>query len=221
MYYFASDIHLGAGSDFVKIFTEIIDRGDEVLCVTMSSGLSGTYSCANLAAKTVGGRIAVVDSGTTACGLYMLVDEAVNMVRSGLSLEDIVKNLNIISEKIVTIFSVDNLKPLRDGGRLLLNSEPSTTLSTRPILQVKSKLDFITNIKGTKARIKALTQAIPSSARRIFVMSTGTTDTREVETILQERFPKTKIHLRVLGPVLTAHLGTDGVIGISYITRAE
>ncbi len=205
-----------ACDDFVQAFSRITSQGNEVLCITLSSGLSGTFSCANLASKSVAGKIAVVDSSTTACGMHLLIDEAVNMIVSGYSLDDIVENLDVIKDKITTTFSVENLKPLRDGGRLLLNSEPSTTLNTRPILKVDTKLDFITNVRGHKARIDAITWSVPNSARRIFVMTTGQTDTKEIEEILTQRFPKTKIHLRQLGPVITIHLG-EGAFGIAYI----
>ena len=57
---------------FIPVFRELIRGGFEVLCVVLSSRLSGTYSSACIAAREVDAeRIAVVDSLTTAGGLWL------------------------------------------------------------------------------------------------------------------------------------------------------
>ena len=61
---------------FSGIFREELLRGGEVLCITLSSRLSGIYNSAALAAKQVGDRVHVFDSRLTAGGLYLLVRRA-------------------------------------------------------------------------------------------------------------------------------------------------
>lgn len=201
---------------FSRVFDEYTQNGGEVLCITLSGALSGTYSSAVRAAANFGNRVRVVDSGTTNGGLHLLVDEAVNMLVAGLSLDEICRNLEDIKKKIHTVFSVESLEPLRRGGRLVVNRAANTTLNTRPILTLLDNIQLIGNVRGIKPRVNALASAVPDTARRIFVMKTEGADTTALEAALSARFPHVKIHLRTVGPVLTVHLG-EGALGVAYI----
>ena len=69
---------------FFNAFQRLRRAGYEVLCITISSRLSGTYANAVLAAKELGGgHIEVVDSLTTCSGLYLLIREARKRIREG------------------------------------------------------------------------------------------------------------------------------------------
>ena len=64
-------------SAFMSTFEEIRSAGHQVLCLTISSRLSGTYSNAAIAARELGGTdISVVDSRTTAGGLLLMARAA-------------------------------------------------------------------------------------------------------------------------------------------------
>lgn len=203
---------------FSKIFEELTAGGGEVLCITLSGALSGTYSSAYHAAEPFGDKVRVIDSGTVNGGLHLLVDEAVNMVVGGLPLSEICKNLSEIKKKIGTVFTVESLEPLKKGGRLVVTGSANTTLNSRPLLTLFDNIQFIGNMRGTKSRVRALVSRVPDSARRIFLMKTEGADTTAVESALSAKFPHVKIHLRTVGPVLTVHLG-EGAIGVAYISR--
>lgn len=210
--------HQPAPYAFSRVFEECTENGGQVLCITLSGALSGTYSSALRAAQSLGDNVRVVDSGTVNGGAHLLVDEAVNMVVGGLGLDEICANLEEIKRKIFMIFTVETLEPLRKGGRLVVNRSANTTLNTRPILTLVDNIQLIGNVRGIKPRVNALTTAVPDNVRRIFVMKTEGADTAPVEAVLSARFPHIKIHLRTVGPVLTAHLG-EGALGIAYISK--
>lgn len=203
---------------FSRVFEELTANGGEVLCITLSAALSGTYSSAVRAAEPFGKSVRVVDSGTTNGGLHLFVDEAVNMLVGGLSLDEIIKNLEEIKPKISVVFTVESLEPLKKGGRFVVSGAANTTLSTRPILTLIDNIKFLSNVRGVKSRVNALVSAVPDSARRIFLMKSEGADTAPVEVALSARFPHVKIHLRTVGPVLTVHVG-EGAMGIAYISR--
>ena len=72
----------------MSTFSELVNSGFEVLCITISSRLSGTYSSASIAAREVSSdKITVVDSQSTAGGMYMLVEKARAMALAGASVE--------------------------------------------------------------------------------------------------------------------------------------
>ena len=204
-------------SVFVDTFSAAVKKGNDVLCILMSGGLSGTYALACSAARQVGGNIRVVDSLTTNGGQHLLVDEAVNMVVGGLEMGRIVHNLDILRSRIGTVFTVGTLDSLVRGGRLTASQKPNTTLNTRPLFNLGGGIRFVTNVRGTAARSRALADAVPPKARRIFVMRSGEdVDVSMLMENLRDRHPGTKIHLRDVGPVLSIHLGV-GAFGVAYI----
>ena len=165
----------------------------------------------------MGGNIRVVDSLTTNGGQHLLVDEAVNMVVGGLELSRIVHNLNVLRSRIGTVFTVDGIDNLVRGGRLIASQKPNTTLNTRPLFNLGGGIRFINNVRGVAARCKALAEAVPAKARRIFVMRSGNdVDVTPLIDLLREKHAGTKIHLREVGPVLSIHLGF-GAFGVAYI----
>ncbi|MDE6398349.1 MAG: DegV family protein [Clostridiales bacterium] len=203
---------------FTRVFEECTQNGGEVLCITLSGALSGTYSSAVRAADAFGKAVRVVDSGTVNGGLHLLVDEAVNMLVGGMGLDEICRNLEEIKHKINTVFTVESLEPLRRGGRLVASKAANTTLNTRPILTCVDNIQIVGNVRGVKPRVQSLVSAVPDSARRIFLMKSEGADTTQVEAGLAARFPHIKIHLRTVGPVLTVHLG-EGAMGVAYISK--
>ena len=87
-------------ADFVGMFQAIVHQGGEVLCVVISSRLSGAYSSACIAAKAVDAeKVRVVDSRTTAGGLALLLKKAAKLIRQGYPLEDIVAQVKKQREK--------------------------------------------------------------------------------------------------------------------------
>jgi len=123
---------------FEAAFQEATAEGDEVVCITCSAKLSGTYQSAVIAAQDFTGRIHVVDSNTIAIGLGILTEYALSLTERGISAEEVVWNLLQKREKIRLLALVDTLEYLKKGGRIsgaaaiaggLLNIKPVITLS--------------------------------------------------------------------------------------------
>ena len=205
-------------SNFIRAFSSLTERGCDVLCIVLSSALSGTYSSACFAADQVGGNIRVVDSETIGAGMHLLVDEAVNMVKCGLSFEEVVKHVEGIKKKIGVAFTVESLDRLIAGGRLN-NPMAKTTLNLRPVFSLKGKIYFRENARGSRERLEALLSAVPENARRLIVCRCGEgTDVSEFTRLLHGRYPAVNIHQRVVGPVLSIHVG-EGAFGVAYVAK--
>ena len=205
--------------NFLRTFHSLVQGGWQVICIVLSSALSGTYSSACFAADQVGGPIAVIDSQTIGDGLRLLVDEAVNMAKGGFSFEDTCKNLQTLKEKIGIAFTVESLAPILAGGRLSA-PQAKTTLNLRPVFEVKGKIYFRGNARGPRERIEQLCALVPATARRLIVTRCGeSTDVAELTRLLKERHPQVYIHQRVAGPVLSIHTGR-GAVGIAYISKS-
>ena len=118
-------------SAFMSVFNDLVDSGAQVLCLTISSRLSGTYGNARMSAKeTDPENIAVVDSLTTSGGLYLMILEARRMANQGMGLHEIARELRSLRSRVRTTFTVDDITPLRRSGRL---GSVRMSISTIPV----------------------------------------------------------------------------------------
>lgn len=205
-------------NNFIGTFRSLVERGCDIICIVLSSALSGTYSSACFAADQVGGNIRVIDSATIGAGMHLLVDEAVNMAKYGLAFDEIVKHIENLKRKVGIVFTVESLDRLIAGGRLN-NAKANTSLNLRPVFELKGKIFFRLNARGHRERLDELCARVPDSARRLIVVRCGErTEVSEFTQMLKERFPAVNIHQRVVGPVLSIHTG-PGAFGTAYIAK--
>ncbi|MCE5236562.1 MAG: DegV family protein [Clostridiaceae bacterium] len=208
-------------SAFASAFSALIKGGAEVLCLTLSSRLSGAYSSACIAAREVDARkIAVVDSLTTAGGLYLLAKRARALIAQGLSLEQAAQTLKKLRESVGLVFSVDDMSALRRGGRLgLVPQSIGTVLNIRPILVCKHGAVVSHGFARGKAdRIRKLVAHVPDGASEVLVHHMG--EASEAEPLVKsigQRFPGLRIARYRIGPVLAVHLGA-GALGVAWIS---
>ena len=123
---------------FERVYAQALEEAEEVVCITCSGKLSGTYQSAVIAAQEFGGKVHVVDSNTIAIGLAILTEYALKLVDSGYNAEEITWKLLQKREDIRLLALVDTLEYLKKGGRLsaavaiaggLLNIKPVITLT--------------------------------------------------------------------------------------------
>ena len=206
----------------MSTFEELLRQGFEILCLTISSHLSGTYSSASIAAREIGSRkIRVVDSLTTGGGLYLLVKEAKLRTLTGMSMEEIALQIENLREKVAIAFSVDDMTPLRKSGRLgIVRQSVGTILNLKPLLLCENgSIVSIGSARGQYEQIRQLIAEVPSQIKDGIVHFIG--DSRAAQKTADEmkRLKLTdETQLRPLGPVLGIHLGI-GVLGIAWMQK--
>ena len=211
----------GAGTaEFLSAFEELLRRGFEILCLTLSSRLSGTYSSASAAAQKIrSDKLVVLDSLTTGGGLLMLAKAARQMALSGKTLSDILFSLEQLREKVGIVFSVDDMRPLRQSGRIgVVRQSVGTVLNRKPLLSCTDGIVVSDGIASGRAdQIARLIKKVPENTAGIIVHYLGDESAAlKIKTILESRPHRGDILLRQLGPVLGVHLGT-GVTGIAWM----
>jgi len=207
---------------FLSTLEDIVAEGNQVLCITISSRLSGTYANARKAAQEIGGDgITVVDSKATAGAMYLLLVKAREWCDAGLSLAEVAVKVKEAREKTYTFFSVEDMEPLRKSGRLGdVRQSVSNVLNVRPILTCTDGWVKAQGIsRGDTQTIKALLERIPPQATDILIHHQGEKyDPIALMKTLQIRFPEAHIEIRPLGPSLRIHLGA-GFIGIAWMAE--
>ena len=109
--------------DFIEFFTPFLEQGEDILYLAFSSGLSGTYQSACIAAEELKKRfsertVAVVDSLAASMGLGLMAYYASCRIKEGMNLAETVSWLESNKLKVNHWFTVDDLHFLRRGGRV-------------------------------------------------------------------------------------------------------
>lgn len=143
-------------------FAALTADGSEVIAITISSKLSGTYSSAVKAAKKFGGKVYVVDSIQACIGERVLLDYALRLVGEGKSAAETVKELNEKKHKIQLLAVLDTLKYLRKGGRISsVAAIAGELLSIKPVISiVKGEIKLLGKAMGSKKSNNLLNQLV-------------------------------------------------------------
>ena len=207
-------------ASFLSCFEEELALGNEVLCVTISSRLSGTFSTAYMAAKQTGSdKVCVFDSHLTAGGLHLLILKAKELADSGLSLPELIKELMSVRGKITTSFSVEDMTPLRNSGRIgFMRLSVGTILNIKPILRCVDGIVVADEMaRGSTEMLKKLFYKIDSDTKHIVINYIGNERlATNLYNVISGALPSAKLKLQQGGPVLGIHLGPQ-VIGVSFI----
>lgn len=124
--------------DFSDVFRELTQQGHTVIAITVSSQLSGTWQSAMIAAEDFPGQVFVVDSGSAAIGQRILLQRGLELVRQGLSAEEIVRQLEKEKTRIRVIAMIDTLDYLKKGGRIsAATALAGSVLSVKPAIEIR------------------------------------------------------------------------------------
>ncbi len=137
---------------FEEAYEEAIQRDEDVVVITVSGALSGTYQSAVLAADEYEGRVHVIDSKSVAVGVQILVLRALELIRDGLDAAEIAKILTEERERIHILAVLDTLEYLKKGGRISgAAAFVGGMLSIKPVVTVRDgKVALIGKARGSR-----------------------------------------------------------------------
>jgi DegV family protein with EDD domain len=149
---------------YIDMMKPVLQRGLDILFVGMSSGISGSFHCAEIAAMELLSdfperTIRLVDTLGASLGEGLLVLKAIRDKVSGLSLEDVYQKLMDLRHRLCNIFTVDDLKYLKKGGRLSnLSFIVGTLLQIKPLLKGndEGKIVAFAKLRGRKKALEEL-----------------------------------------------------------------
>lgn len=122
---------------FEEKFRMLTEDGSEVIALTLSSKLSGTYKSACKAAEGFGGKVRVVDSLNASAGERLLVEYALRLRSEGKDAVEIAEALDAQKHRIYIIAVLDTLLYLKKGGRISAAAAfAGTMLSVKPVIGV-------------------------------------------------------------------------------------
>jgi DegV family protein with EDD domain len=211
-----------APGEFMTLYEELTQDGDEVLSIHISEGLSGTPLVAQMAAREVApDRITVVDSQATTCILTLMVEAAAQALADGASRAEAAAMVEEIRARFGSAFLVEDLEYLRKGGRINGAAKfLGAMLNVRPILYLREgKIEPLglarTRKRGLRQLIKEVEKQVGDKPVRAAVTHIQRPDeaaalTEQIETALN----CVEVFTNETGPVIGSHVG-PGFIGFS------
>ena len=152
-------------SEFAAMYEEAVNAGDDVIVITISSGLSGTYQSAVIAAADYPGRVYVIDSLSATAGEQVLIEQAIRLRDAGKSAADIFAELDEMRKKARLFVRLETLEYLKRGGRISKTSAAvGGFLNIKPILTLngEGKLETVGKARGINMSHKMLNDSIRS-----------------------------------------------------------
>lgn len=217
---------------FKKAFEEELVKGNDILYVGFSSGLSTTFNSARLASielmeKYPDRKIKVVDSLCASAGQAMLLYFACQQRDSGVDLIQAAKYLEDIKLNMCHFFTVSDLVYLKRGGRISsATAFVGGLLGIKPVLHVDNDghLVSIGKVRGRRHSIKALAQKYGEYVKEqgkgpIYICHGDCIDDVDLlKRILKEDYGVEVDMIVNTGPVIGAHSG-PGTLALFFVGR--
>jgi len=214
---------------FSEAYRTAFERGaSEILCLTVSAGVSATYQAA-LAAKELhpNKKITVFDTESISMGQGYMVLEAARLAKAGKSTEEILGAVVSLRDRTHLYAALDTLKFMAMSGRVgHLTAEMASMLSIKPILSIlDGKLDLLEKVRTRKkawSRVLELTVESLGDGEidQIYVLHVAAEELAiEFEAQLREAVPCPDYIPRTgLTPGLSVHTG-GGLVGVAFTTK--
>lgn len=151
-------------------FEQAYKKSDNVICITMTSNLSGTHNSARLAAdlaleETPAKKIGVIDSKSTAGSLVLLVEKAVELIHQGKSFDEIILELNAYSESLCLIFTLGSYDNLVKTGRMSnFVKTVAVAMNIKVICRAdeKGEIEITKKVRGSNKVLKMMVEMMNS-----------------------------------------------------------
>lgn len=149
---------------YIDHWEPVLKSGSDILFVSMSSGISGSFQSAGIAAQQMMDeyperKIVLIDSLGASLGEGLLAVWAYELKEQGYSIDEVADKIGKIRDNMYQVFTVDDLKYLQRGGRLSNASAiVGTVLNIKPLLKGNEhgKIVSFAKLRGRKKTIEAL-----------------------------------------------------------------
>ena len=213
-----------------RFFSELLSQGKDVLHISFSSAMSGSYDEYLSAAKRVSAqyperKIRVLDSKCACAGEGLLCYYALKKRDEGATLDENFEYLSVLRNRIGHAFTVDNLFHLYRGGRLSRGAAiVGQAIKVKPILMVNEDgaLVNFANVLGRKAAIRTLvdkmqTDGAANSPNDCVFIAHGDC-VRDAELLAEKVMDRFGLQAVITptGPIIGSHCG-KGMLALLYV----
>lgn len=215
-----------------QLWEPLLQEGQDVLHVGMSSGISGAYQSAVMAARELreaypDRRLVVFDTRAASLGEGIQVLHAATCREAGYTLDETVRELTELRPRIRQIFTVDDLMHLRRGGRVsAVSAAVGTALRIKPLLKgdEAGRIVVFGKVQGRKRSVRALADNFAANAELLGRWPVGIAhagcrdEALALAAMLKVHDPKARIIVVDYEPVTGSHVG-PGALAMFYVAK--
>lgn len=216
--------------NYLEIFEPYLKAGEDILYVTFSSRMSGTFEFMKQAIEVLKEKypersIKYVDTLSISLGAGIVAYEAAIMHKRGATDDEVIEFVKKFRDEVACCFVVDDLMHLKRGGRISTTSAVfGTILGVKPVLGVdnEGKLGIIDKVNGRKKSILALLDKVKSLGENLADYPIGIlhADCEEDALFLKSKIEEivgtdVQIWLQPIGPTVGTHCG-PGTLGVAF-----
>ncbi len=222
---------------YLDAFTPMLTAGEDILFVSMSSGVSGSYASGQIAAHQLreafpARKILLVDTYGASLGEGLLVMEAARCRRAGQSIDETYQHLRALRHNVAQIFTVDDLRYLKRSGRLSnLESAVGTVLQIKPLLKgdEQGRIVCFAKLRGRQRVIERIARyyeelVVDAAAQTVGIAHADcAADAQILASLLRHSaHPPKQILVVDYEPVTGSHVG-PGALALFFLsdTRAK
>ncbi|MBP9001852.1 MAG: DegV family protein [Lachnospiraceae bacterium] len=215
--------------EYEEYFAQFLSQGKDILHLTLSSGISGTFNSANLAKalledKYPDRKIYVIDSLAASSGYGLLVDQLATMRDSGATIDELAAWVEEHKLNLNHWFFSSDLTFFIRGGRISKAAGAvGTVLNICPLMNVDFEGRLIPRykIRTKKKVIQAIVDKMAEQAEggtdysgKCFIShSACEEDAKAVAALVEERFPNLngRVLINSIGTTIGSHTGPGTV----------
>lgn len=211
--------------EFVELYNQLGKDGSEILSIHMTQALSGTVEAARQASYLSSSKVTVVDSDFTDQGLAFQVIQAAKMANKGITIEQIISEIQHIKENTKLFIGISTLDNLVKGGRISRTKGLLSTLFNMKVVMEFSHTELVPVAKGRGMKtfnhwfeeLKNELSGLPN-IRQIGISHAGGLELADMfKEKLQVLFPEMDIPVLHTNSVIATHTGR-GAFAIMYYT---
>lgn len=217
--------------NYKEILTPYFEKGEDVLYVSFSHKMSGTFGSLEVALnelkeKYPERKCTVFNTNAISIGALPMVEKAAELKAKGKSDEEIVEALSDFTNKVAVYFVVDDLMHLKRGGRLSAGAAiAGTVLNLKPMLTFDAEggLSVIEKVMGRKKAMRKLAEKVAEgladTGYTVYVADADCPeDGKTLADMIRERRPDATVVNQTVGPVIGSHCGPD-TLAVSFIAE--
>ena len=219
---------------YMECFEPLVKEGKSLIYLSLSSGLSDTFSSASMAVRNLkeeydNVHIEVVDTLGATGGMGLLAEAAAKNRAAGMTLEENAQWLRDHALDVLYWFKVEDLMYLMRGGRVsAATAIVGTALNIKPILTInrEGRLDTVDKKRGNKQAIRGLLERFaqtydPSKGNTVYICCSDCMDhAADTKKKLLEKYPELNVKITMLSPIIGAHTGPD-MLSLIYFGKGR
>lgn len=206
---------------FLKVFEETASPGDEILCITISSKLSGTFQSANVAKTMTSIPVTVFDSLAASSGHALQVMKAVDMRDKGCSMAEIVDTLSEFRRNMTIFVYLQTLENIVKGGRITrFQGTVASIMNIKLICEgIEGEVVPLEKVRGNKRAVERLISLIGergngnlSNTTVCITHAQNLQDAELIKTEIINRYNCQNVLIYPVGPTIGAYTGIGGLV---------